>query len=112
MNQTIFRDAYRPYPYHIPHLWLRFDLGLAKTTVRSRFTVQTEQPGTPLCLDGEDIQLLGIWVDGQPLKPEQYDLDHHALRIPLTQASHQIEIESICEPAKNTTLMGLYLSGQ
>lgn len=112
MNQTIFRDAYRPYPYHIPHLWLRFDLGLAKTTVRSRFTVQTEQPGTPLCLDGEDIQLLGIWVDGQPLKPEQYDLDHHALRIPLTQASHQIEIESICEPAKNTTLMGLYQSGQ
>lgn len=112
MNPSILREDYTPYPYHIPHLQLNFKLDIYQTIVRSHFQVHTEMPGTPLVLDGEALVLRHIWVDGEELKPHEYQLNTHSLSIPLQKTSHLIEIESQCEPSTNTTLMGLYQSGQ
>lgn len=112
MSKTIQRHHYQPYPYRIPKLSLEFDLDIVKTHIRSRFTVFTEQPGSLLTLDGEDLSLEHIYVDGERLNTDQYQLDNKQLCIPLNNKKHLIEIHSSCSPAKNTSLMGLYQSGQ
>ena len=112
MSQSILRSDYSPYPYDIPHLHLRFDLDIYQTVVQSHFKVHTTQATTPLVLNGENLELLDIWVDGEKLEKHQYHLDQEQLIIPLQNTEHLIEIKSCCEPSKNSTLMGLYQSGQ
>lgn len=112
MNSSILRENYTPYPYVIPYLHLNIDLDLYQTVVRSHFQVQTEKPGTTLLLNGEALILHHIWVDGEELLPHEYQLNAKLLAIPLQKKSHLIEIESQCDPAANSTLMGLYQSGQ
>lgn len=112
MNPSILRDDYTPYPYAIPHLALTFELDLHQTIVHSRFQVHTAHAGTTLQLDGEDLILHHIWVDGEELMPHQYQLEAKRLCIPLQKPSHLIEITSQCAPSTNTSLMGLYQSGQ
>ncbi|MEZ2721471.1 aminopeptidase N [Paenalcaligenes hominis] len=111
MTLSILRKNYTPYAYQIPHLHLHFDLDLQRTHVHSRFTVHTQTPGVALVLNGEDLHLICIRVDGHVLSDADYELNSSTLRIPLTQPSHSIEIENYCEPAQNTSLMGLYQSG-
>lgn len=114
MTTRYLRQNYTPYPYSIPHIKLRFDLHLNRTLVHSQFQVNTDQPGSTLILDGETeaLELISLRVDGQPLAPHQYELTAHTLSIPLQNTQHLIEIDSACTPATNTTLMGLYQSGQ
>lgn len=111
MSKSIQRDHYQAYPYRIPKLSLHFDLDLEKTTIQSQFNVFTDQPGTPLILDGEELILEQIYVDGVALNKEQYKINDKQLCIFLQNAEHAIEIHSSCSPAKNTSLMGLYQSG-
>lgn len=112
MTSSIQRKNYQPFPYHFEHLHLLFNLDASRTLVQSQFTIHTDSPGTPLILDGEDLTLVSISVDGQLLHTTDYTLDTTTLRIPLTQATHTIEIHNYCEPEQNTTLMGLYQSGE
>ena len=112
MSQNILRSDYQPFPYRIPTLHLQFSLDINQTKVRSAFTVYTDKPASPLILDGEDLTLFSLRVDGVELNDDHYELTETQLRIPLTETEHLIEIESLCHPAKNTTLMGLYQSGQ
>lgn len=112
MNPSILRENYTSYPYSIPHLHLTFELDLYQTIVRSRFQATTEKPGTTLVLDGEALILHHIWIDGEELMPHEYKINTKKLLIPLRKKSHLIEIESQCEPSTNTTLMGLYQSGE
>lgn len=113
MTQSTLRENYTPYPYQIPHIHLTFNLDAQQTLVHSRFQVHTEQPGTPLILNGEDLVLLSIAIDGEQLASTQYQLNKktNCLEIPLQNTTHLIEIASQCHPATNTTLMGLYQSG-
>lgn len=112
MNLSTLRNEYVSYPYTIPNLQLQIKLDLYQSVIRSRFQVYTSKPGTPLILDGENLTLCGIWIDGVKLSTNQYQLNDKQLRIELDQTSHLVEIENHCEPTKNTTLMGLYQSGQ
>lgn len=112
MNLSTLRNQYVPYPYTIPCIQLQITLDLYQTVIRSRFQVSTSDPGTTLVLDGEDLTLCGIWIDGEKISKNQYQLDTKQLHIKLKKSSHLVEIESYCEPAKNSTLMGLYQSGQ
>lgn len=112
MTASIQRKNYTAFPYQIEHINLCFQLDLNKTLVQSQFQVHTSSPGTPLVLDGEDLTLVSIYVDGCPLHADDYVLEQGKLHIPLSQSNHLIEIENYCEPAKNTTLMGLYQSGE
>ena len=111
MTPSTLRKNYQPFPYHIEHLHLCFHLDPIRTRVQSRFTIQTDTPGAPLILDGEELGLISIRVDGQLLSSTNFNLTDSVLSIPLTQTTHTIEIENYCEPAKNTSLMGLYQSG-
>lgn len=114
--QTIYRHDYTPFPYRLSQVRLEFDLDANATQVHSTLHFEPGQhtpPGAALILQGEDLELIAVRIDGQLLGATDYRLDESTLQ--LTPPAHGkpfvIDITSRCHPAQNTTLMGLYVSG-
>lgn len=102
--------------YTAPAFWIKtvdltFDLDPAKTLVINKMTVEPNpgQAGAALRLDGEDITLTRVLVDGEPVtfrtENQQLVLEN------LPQQPFTLEIRNTCAPEKNTQLSGLYTSG-
>ncbi|NYT63982.1 aminopeptidase N [Alcaligenaceae bacterium] len=109
---TISRHDYQAYPYRLPDVFLQFDLDAAQTRVYSRLTFErTTQENQPLVLNGQDLHLESVQLDGQVLGPNDYQLQDERLTIYPNKASFILEITSLCQPEQNSSLMGLYVSG-
>ncbi|ARP90174.1 aminopeptidase N [Bordetella genomosp. 9] len=110
---TVYRKDYRPYPFDIPQVSLAFDLEPDVTTVTSRLEVRRHPGGgdAPLELDGSELELISVSLDGRPLSPGAYQLDADKLILPGLGNEAVVEIVSRCRPSENSTLMGLYVSG-
>src|SRR5690606_24440627 len=63
---TISRHDYRPYPYELHEVQLCFDLEAERTRVKSRLMFEGST-NAPLILNGEELELESISIDGQPL---------------------------------------------
>jgi len=110
----IYLKDYRPADYKIEAVDLRFDLDPARTTVSARLVIERRggvRGAPPIILDGQDITLLSINLDGQELEPNDYTLSAHQLTIDAPPANFVLEINTTCAPQKNTALEGLYRSG-
>ncbi len=64
----------------------------------------------PLVLDGDDLTLLGVAVDGRPLAETAYEASRDMLTIPWPWGTVHLTLETEINPAANTKLMGLYRS--
>jgi aminopeptidase N len=113
MAVTVRRSEYRAPAFAIEQVELEFDLDPAQTTVTSRFTVcpaAGAPSDAPLWLDGEDLELVELTVDGQP--PASNDVEVRgsgiALRMPRSRSS--VMVVNRIVPAANTELLGLYVS--
>jgi aminopeptidase N len=106
----IRREDYAAPAFWIKTVDLTFDLDPAKTLVINKMAVEPNsgQPGAPLRLDGEDINLTRVLVDGEPVsfrtEGGQLVLEN------LPQQPFSLEIRNTCAPEKNTHLSGLYTS--
>nr|MDQ2971977.1 aminopeptidase N [Pseudomonadota bacterium] len=101
---------YRPPAWRVDSAELTFDLDLEATLVHARLQLQRERD-EPLRLDGAGLQLLEARLDGHLLTPHDYTLDEEALTIPAARDGSVLETRVRIEPASNTALSGLYLSG-
>ena len=110
---TVFLRDYRAPAWRISDVELVFDLDPAATIVAAKLDVQADpdQPGAPLRLDGEGLELLELRVDGRVLAKNEYALDAHALTIPGLAGRAVVETRARIAPERNTALQGLYLSG-
>ncbi|CAM5194533.1 Aminopeptidase N OS=Castellaniella defragrans OX=75697 GN=HNR28_000486 PE=3 SV=1 [Castellaniella defragrans] len=112
--QTIHRQDYSPYPYRLSTVRLEFDLDAQTTRVTSelRFEPATSTDA-PLVLQGEDLELVEVQLNGKTLQAGEYHLDEETLRLssPETRKPFSLRITNLCHPALNTKLMGLYVSG-
>lgn len=103
---------YRPPDYRIETVALEFDLDAAETRVSARLEVTRDATaGTPLVLDGEDLTLISVSLDGTPLSPDAFTVDAGSMTIHHMPARALVEIVTTCRPAENTRLEGLYVSG-
>ncbi len=111
-NPTISRHDYQPYPYRLPRVELDFDLDPAQTRVSAQLHFeQAAQSLEPLVLHGQDLQLESLALNGRPLTAQDYRLQEDTLVI-FPDTSHFIlSITSLCQPQQNSSLMGLYVSG-
>lgn len=111
---TVYRKDYQPYPYAIPEVALTFDLDPESTLVTATLRLE-RKPEAPadaaLELDGEELELVSLRVDGQDWPAGQYRLDKHRLQVDGLPPLCTLEIASRCRPSANSTLMGLYVSG-
>ena len=99
--------------WRIVHADLAFDLDPAATEVTARLQLQPDpaQPGAPLVLDGEELELLAISIDGVPLGTDRYRQHDRHLHIHGVNAACVLETRVRIHPATNTRLEGLYTSG-
>jgi aminopeptidase N len=108
--KAIHRSDYRPPDYRIEHVDLQFDLGAETARVKSRLKIQAATAGAPLVLNGEDLELVSLSLDGKPLAADRYTFDAHSLTIPDPPRSFTLGIETAIRPAANTQLSGLFVS--
>jgi len=105
---------YRPPDWLIETVDLDVSLDPTATTVRSRLRLKPNSAGTPapLVLDGEELKLRSLALDGKPLPSEAFIATPD--RLTIAQPPNQpftLEIETVIDPAANTQLMGLYRAG-
>lgn len=103
---------YVPPSHLIDEVFLDFDLQPSATVVRARMTVRRHGPvDLPLELDGDGLKTLTIRIDGRALASTDYQETASRLVIGDLPASFVLETEVEIDPAGNTALMGLYMSG-
>ncbi|MFP6730292.1 MAG: M1 family aminopeptidase, partial [Alphaproteobacteria bacterium] len=107
--KTIRLADYRASDYRIDTVCLVFDLGEETTRVRSQLEI-SGVGGQPLVLDGDELKLLSLALDGQELGDNDYSLDETSLTIPSPPAAFTLDIEIEIRPADNSKLEGLYIS--
>jgi aminopeptidase N len=106
---AIRREDYRPPDWLVPEIALNFELGADATRVRATLTVERNgSHDRPLRLDGDQLQLVSVSVDGGPA---EYRLDGPALVLEIAGDRTTVETLVVIHPAANTKLMGLYASG-
>ena len=113
--RTTFLEEYTPPDFLVDEVALTVHLDPDNTRVRSRLQLR-RNPGAadrqaPLRLDGQELTLEGIALDGVPLSGERYRLDADQLTIPDLPDQAVLEIETTIHPAENSALEGLYQSG-
>jgi aminopeptidase N len=107
---VILREDYRPFGWLVPVVALDFDLGLARTRVNAKLTVQRNaraDHADAIRLNGDDLVPVSVSVDGELA---DWRMDGGDLIVPLRGDSHQVEIVTEIDPSANTQLMGLYAS--
>lgn len=109
---VIRREDYTAPAFWIDNVDLSFDLDPAKTRVLNKMTLRRnpDVAAQPLRLDGEELNLARVLVNGQGTS---FKMDGNQLvleNLPEGTAPFELEIFTTCMPAKNTKLMGLYVS--
>ncbi len=105
------REAYAAPAFWIDTVDLSFDLDPAKTRVLNKMRLRRnpEVPNQSLKLDGEDLNLARVLVNGQGCSFKMEGQRLVLENLP-TDGAFDLEIFTTCAPAKNTKLSGLYLS--
>ena len=105
---------YRPPAYLIDQVTLRFDLGAAQTRVEARLELRRHPEAPPdgegLRLDGEELELEWIAIDGRELATDEYHRDEESLTLFQVPERFILETRVLIHPDRNTRLEGLYLS--
>ncbi|KAI3990707.1 hypothetical protein MKX01_023007 [Papaver californicum] len=111
--KEIFLKDYKMPNYYFDTVDLKFSLGEEQTIVCSKITAypRIEGDSSPLVLDGANLKLVSIKIDGKELKEEDYHLDSRHLTLSSApSARFTLEIVTEIYPQKNTSLEGLYKS--
>ncbi|MBN8432033.1 aminopeptidase N [Microbulbifer salipaludis] len=115
---TIYLKDYQAPDYLIDRTELLFDLKPNATLVTSRLlvrrnpdAVKDDEAGLPaLWLDGIDLELLSIAVDGALLPAQRFREEAGGLSLTVDKPEFLLEIQTRIAPESNTSLEGLYLS--
>ena len=108
--QAIHLKDYTPPNCRIDSVDLRFELDETATTVRNTLAITMLADG-PLFLHGQQLELLAIALDDVPLGESEYSLDANGLTLPKPPQRFTLTLTSRIDPAANTALEGLYVSG-
>jgi aminopeptidase N len=114
-GQPIRLSDYRPSDFLIDHVRLEVSLDRRATHVVSTLALRPNPAGRPdaaLELDGDELRLSAIALDGAPLASSAFEAspDNLTLKNP-PRKPFTLRIETELDPSANTKLMGLYRSG-
>ncbi len=106
---AIQRADYTAPAYWIDTVELCFDLDPAKTRVLNKMRLRrnADMAPQPLKLDGEELNLARVLVNGQGTS---FKLEGGQLVLDNLPEAFELEIFTTCAPVKNSKLMGLYVS--
>jgi aminopeptidase N len=114
MPKTLYLKDYRPADFQINSVHLHVDLHEENTVVKTVLDIKrnpaAKTPQAPLVLNGEDMSLRSVSIDGKPLSADQYQVDAEHLSIANVPDAFILETEVVIQAQKNTRLSGLYKS--
>lgn len=112
--QMVYLKDYEAPVYLIDEIDLNIDLHDDVTFVSSHMRIRhnrlSKNPHKDLLLNGEELTLESIKLDGQPLPSSQYKITEHTLTIFNVPDQFELDIVVKIYPQKNTALQGLYRS--
>lgn len=126
-NQKIYLKDYQESNYLLPQTDLQFNLSASHTKVTAKLHLikkaikvddqknldKNNSKNPQLFLNGEKLELLSIKIDGQTLiKNKDYELSDEGLTIFHPPSDFFLETDVIIYPNQNTSLEGLYQSGE
>ncbi len=111
-NKSTKLSDYVEYPFLIPSIYLDFDICVDLVEVQSSMIIEPKlKESTRLILQGNQIKLLSISINGKELNSEEYYNSPDELIIfnpPISK--FELKLISQIDPFRNTSLEGLYLS--
>ncbi|MBG03039.1 MAG: aminopeptidase N [Rhodospirillaceae bacterium] len=107
--QAIYLADYEAPNFSVECVELAFDLHEEDTIVRAALSLRRQASG-PLILDGEDLALESISIDGNALPPDAYTVSPSSLTIPNVPDEFTLRTDVRIQPQNNTKLEGLYKS--
>lgn len=112
--QTIYLKDYRQPSFLIPEVHLRFDLREDKATITSVMKIKRNpevgsKGDKDLVLHGQEVELLSLKIDGKPVP--HFSKTDYSLKIPSPPEQFTLEVTNEVDPINNTSLEGLYKSG-
>ena len=113
--KTIYLKDYTPPAFLIASIALDVDIredhALVRATLALARNPKSADALAPLVLDGEDVELESVALDGRTLAPGEYSVDAERLSIAKTPQRFTLETVSRIHPQNNTRLEGLYATG-
>ncbi len=107
-------SEYRPYDWLVDTVDLDFTLNATATRVRAKLAMRPNPKGrkdSPIVLDGDELTLVSVKLDGRQLAASEYDATASSLTIKHPpRGKLNLEIETVINPSANTKLMGLFRS--
>ena len=103
--RTIHLKDYTPPPYRVDDVDLDVEIRDDHALVRARLAVRRNSGGGPLVLDGDELELVSVSVDGRPARHEATPE-----RLTVYDVPERFTLETLSRivPQKNTKLEGLY----
>lgn len=112
--QTTYLHDYAPPIFLIDEIHLTFDLhedhAQVKSHMRARHNRMSDSKSRDFLLNGEELMLVSIKIDGKELTNGQYEVRDNVLRVFDMPDAFSLDIETKIFPQKNTALSGLYRS--
>ncbi|MFT4584259.1 MAG: aminopeptidase N [Gammaproteobacteria bacterium] len=112
--QTTYLNDYAPPPFLISNVTLDIDIRDSETHVSSSLTVkrnpESSDSNAPLVLNGDELKLLSVSIDGRSLADTEFQCSPSHLRIENLPDEFRLDTQVRILPDENTQLMGLYRS--
>src|SRR5688572_24330087 len=103
-TKAIHLKDYTPPAFRVESIELDVDIRESDALVKARLEVRRGAPG-PLVLDGDELELVSVAVDG---KPARHEVTEEALTVHDVPDAFTLETVSRIVPQQNTKLEGLY----
>lgn len=101
---------YQTPSFYISKVNLQVELSPIDTKVTACLSMRRQGAQQTLILDGEQLQLISIQLDGELLHAARYQLNQSTLHIFDLPEQFELQIVTLISPELNTALEGLYLA--
>jgi len=110
--EKIYLADYEKPPFGVKTIDLEFDLDDTRTLVRSKMLIKrVDDRAEPLFLNGDELELISIHLDGRELHESEYELNEEGMLLHQLPNEFILEVHNYINPQANTALDGLYKSG-
>ena len=107
---TYLKD-YQPPAFMVDKVGLTFKLFDDYALVENTMSLTRNGEGAaPIVLDGEELELVSIIMNGDALGPDSYTVTDHDITLPACDGTVELTITTRIKPQENTRLEGLYRS--
>jgi aminopeptidase N len=108
-NQFIYLKDYQKPHFVVESIELFFNIEKEVTTVTALQNLKRQGTG-PLLLNGEELELVSIKINGQELAKNEFEKTEETLKILNPPDQFKLEVITLTKPHLNTSLDGLYKS--